>query len=98
MAKKDGGNRRQLKEVQVTAKGKSTPKSDTRFGQVATSRVDSMKRANPALGRVIGKPGTGSGGRATYGPDQSDAIKAGLAKSYAAARSKSDSVKKKSSK
>lgn len=49
-------------------------------GEVATRRVDSIKKANPQLGRVIGKPGVGSGGMATYGAAASDAIKAGLSK------------------
>jgi len=47
-------------------------------GQVPTRKIDSMKRANPNLGRVIGKPSTGSGGMKTYGDNASDAIKAGL--------------------
>jgi len=68
------------------AKSKVTPaKRDTtnysvlkQGGQVPTRRVDSIKKANPALGRVIGKPSKGSGGMKTYGDDASDAIKAGL--------------------
>lgn len=65
-----------LKEVKISAKSpKSTLKSG---GDVPTRRIDSLKRANPALGKVIGKGSKGSGGMTTYGDDASDAIKKGL--------------------
>jgi len=62
------------------AKTKKDSTSVTRSGEVATRRIDSMKKANPMLGKAIGKPYTGSGGKKTYGADASDAIKAGLKK------------------
>lgn len=73
----------QLKEVKIKGKRipKSDPKSATRSGEVSTRRVDSIKKANPALGKVIGKPYKGSGGMDSYGPDASDAIKKGLSPS-----------------
>lgn len=61
-----------------TVKRDST--SVTKSGEVATRRIDSMRKVNPSLGRAIGKPYVGSGGKKTYGPDASDAIKAGLKK------------------
>jgi hypothetical protein len=71
-----------LKDVQIKGKKipKSDPKSVTKSGEVPTRKIDSMRRANPALGRAIGKPGKGSGGMDTYGPEASDWIKKGLKK------------------
>lgn len=78
---KDGtkGNPRQMKEVKVVVK-KSTPKSVTSFGEVPTRRIDSIKKANPGAGKLIGGGYKGSGGMTTYGRDQSDVIKAALKK------------------
>ena len=77
MAKKQKAT--QLKEVKITAK---RPKANTSVlsggGEVKSAKVDSMKKANPALGKVIGSGYKGSGGKTTYGADASDAIKAGL--------------------
>jgi len=66
----------------------SNGKSVTRFGEVANSRIDSMKKANPALGKAIGEGYKNSGGGKSYGYAASDAIKAGLKKSTDAAKSK----------
>lgn len=49
-------------------------------GQVPTKRIDSIRKANPAMGRAIGKPYKGSGGMDTYGNDASDKIKGALRK------------------
>jgi hypothetical protein len=87
MAKKnDGGGKKakpapkMLKEVKITAKAPkhTEEKSLTRKGPVATRRIDSIKRANPALGRVIGKGSKDRYGNTTYGDDSTDAIRAGL--------------------
>ena len=78
MAKKNDSIK--LKEVQIKGKRipKSNPQSVTRSGQVATSKIDSIKKANPAAGRLIGKGYKGSGGMTTYGDDSSDVIKNAL--------------------
>jgi hypothetical protein len=49
-------------------------------GQVPTKRIDSIRKANPAMGKAIGKPYKGSGGMDTYGNDASDKIKVALRK------------------
>lgn len=65
-----------LKEVKITAK---SPKSVLKSGgEVSTRRIDSIKRANPAAARAIGKGFKGSGGMTTYGDDASDVIKSQL--------------------
>jgi hypothetical protein len=64
----------------------SNGKSVTRFGPVANSRIDSMKKAG--MGKVIGDGYKNSGGGTSYGYAASDAIKAGLKKSTDAAKSK----------
>jgi len=61
----------------------SNGKSVTRFGEVANSRIDSMKKAG--MGKVIGNGYKNSGGGTSYGYAASDAIKAGLKKSTDAA-------------
>ena len=89
MAKKHNGGKKKkqpppkiLKEVKITAKRPKTVQqtSVTKSGEVPTRRIDSLKKANPALGKVIGNGYKGSGGKTTYGDDASDAIKAGLKK------------------
>lgn len=72
----------QLEEVTVTArpiKKKMAP-STTRLypkGEVENSKVDSIKKANPKLGRLIGSPNKGLG-KAQYGASESDLIKKAL--------------------
>jgi hypothetical protein len=71
----------QLPEVKIKGKGykKADPQSSLKsHGQVATRRIDSIRKANPAMGRAIGKPYKGSGGMDTYGDDASDKIRASL--------------------
>lgn len=85
MAKKDGKPKskvRQLQEVKITAKRPKSVQqtSVTKSGEVPTRRIDSLKRANPQLGRVIGKGSQVPGQKVRYGDASSDAIKAGLAK------------------
>jgi len=64
----------------------SNGKSVTKFGEVANSRIDSMKKAG--MGKAIGNGYKNSGGGKSYGYAASDAIKAGLKKSTDAAKSK----------
>lgn len=65
-----------MAKIKIKIKKDST--SVTRFGEVPTKKIDSMNKANPKLGRAIGIPYIGTGGKKTYGPDASDAIKSGL--------------------
>lgn len=70
-----------LKEVQIKGKRiqKQVPKSVLKSGgEVPTSRIDSIRKANPAASRAIGKGYKGSGGMTTYGDDASDIIKSQL--------------------
>lgn len=48
-------------------------------GEVENSKIDSIKRVNPALAKAIGDPFRYAPGyQAQYGTDQSDLIKAAL--------------------
>lgn len=60
---------------------KKNPTDTTRYsalktgGKIPTRKIDSVKKANPFMGKAIGKPYKGSGGMDTYGDDASDVIK-----------------------
>ena len=70
MAKKKDTIR--LKQVNITAKA---PKQVTAYGEVSKRKIDSVRKANPAAGRLIGKGSKDSGGMTRYGPEASDVIK-----------------------
>lgn len=66
--------------MKITAKPypKANPQTVLKGGQqIPTSKVDSIKAANPAVARVIGNPFRtgGDGSMMGYGADASDAIK-----------------------
>ena len=66
----------------------SNGKSVTRFGEVATSRIDSMKKSSSGMAKAIVDGYKNSGGGTSYNSASSDAIKAGLSASKAAALKK----------
>ena len=61
-----------------TTKRDST--SVTNKGEVSARKIDSIRKANPAAARAIGKGYRDSGNKVRYGADQSDAIRAALKK------------------
>lgn len=58
-------------------KGDTTKYSMTKTGKVPTRQVDSIKKVNPALGKLIGSGGK-QYGTTRYGENASDAIRTGL--------------------
>ncbi len=92
MKKKDGGVKQVVKrdttgtksvgKVNITTR---TPdpvvrKSSVQGKEVPTSRIDSARKANPALSRAIGKPSKGWSGTDTYRDSQADLINSALRK------------------
>jgi hypothetical protein len=73
---------KKLPTVKITATrlSKAQPQSVTRSGQVPTSKIDSIRKANPAASQQMGKPYKGAGGMSTYGDRGSDVIKGALKK------------------
>lgn len=70
-----------LNEVSITATRLAKPKGVTRLypsGSVSNKSLDSIRSANPKLGKMIGKPISKSGELAQYGTSQSDLIKSAL--------------------
>lgn len=68
-----------LDEVKITATRLAKPSGVTGLypkGSVKNSQLDSIRKANPALGRKIGKPIANSQDR--YGSSQSDLIKSAI--------------------
>lgn len=60
-------------------KGDTTNFSVLKSGaQVPTRKIDSIKKANPTLGKAIGKASKDKYGNNWYGDVASDAIKSGL--------------------
>jgi hypothetical protein len=84
--KMGGGGPKQLKGVTIVGKrtAKPTPKNDKSvvqgMGEVPKSRVDSARRANPALNRALGKAGKGSGGMDEYREGKADLVKSALSR------------------
>lgn len=68
-----------LQTVTIKSTPVKRPQSVLKGGQqVPTAKVDSIRKANPKLGSTINKPYKGSGGMDTYGPNDSDKIRAAL--------------------
>lgn len=80
--KMGGGGPKQLKGVTITAKAKGkrgvVGKSVVQGKEVPTSRIDSARRANPALNRALGKAGKNSGGMDEYRDSKADLVNAAL--------------------
>ena len=65
-----------LKAVNIRSTPVKSPQSVLKGGkQIPTRKIDSVRKANPAMGNAIGKPYKGSGGMDSYGADASDKIK-----------------------
>lgn len=67
-----------LNEVKITATRLAKPSTTTRLypkGEVKNTQIDSIRRANPSLGRAIGQPSRKPGQQAQFGTNQSDLIK-----------------------
>ena len=67
-----------LNEVSITATRLGKASTTTRLypkGEVKNKSLDSIRSANPSLGRAIGKPFAKAGQQAQYGANQSDLIK-----------------------
>lgn len=73
MAKSD--TTRFSKGVSVTGK---RPVATVQGKQVAKSRIDSARRANPALNKALGKAAKGSGGMDNYRDSKADLVNAAL--------------------
>ncbi len=66
-----------LPQLNIKANRMPGPQSILNTGAtVPTRKIDSVRKANPKVGGMIGKPYKGSGGMDTYGPDASDKIRA----------------------
>lgn len=66
------------KGVTVTARGTSRKKAVVQGKEVAKSRIDSARKANPALNRALGAAAKGSGGMDTYRDSKADLVNAAL--------------------
>ena len=73
-----GGSPKQLKGVTITAKATKKRKSVVQGKEVPTARIDSARKANPALNRALGKPGKGSGGMDEYRDSKADLVNSAL--------------------
>lgn len=72
-----------LSEVTISSTRLVKPKTTTRLypkGEVANKSLDSLRSANPKLGKLIGKPAVKNGEQGQYGASQSDLIKSALKK------------------
>jgi hypothetical protein len=82
----DGGKPRQLKGVTITAKRTTKPAAKAPYKassvvqgkQIPSSRIDSARKANPALNRALGTNNKGSGGMDTYRDSKADLINSAL--------------------
>lgn len=70
--------KRTLKGTTIVGKVPSKKKAVVQGKEVAKSRIDSARKANPAFDRALGKAAKGSGGMDTYRDSKADLVNAAL--------------------